>query len=90
MESGKNATVICSGFNTTCKIKCYNNACDELRVVYDIDSINCHFDIDCQHAFKSDVCPDGFDFATELTNFLSSLDRMICIINLYLVIFQCQ
>ena len=71
MESGKNTTVICSGTNTNCTISCYNNACNELRLIYDKnDCNNCQFHIDCRYAFNSDVCPDGLDFETELTDFL--------------------
>ena len=85
MESGKNTTVICSGFNTTCQIQCYNNACDELQLIYDTNNTNhnnnsknninycnnCRFVVTCLFAFKSDLCPDSLDFKTELIDFLS-------------------
>ena len=81
MESGKNTTIICSGSDTTCQIQCYNNACDELRLIYDTDNNNNNnnsnnsngnqFVVDCLNAFKSDACPDGFDFETQLIDFLS-------------------
>ena len=60
MESGKNTTVICSGFETTCKISCCYNECDEIRSISDTNnndshnnSNNNHFDIDCEYVFKS-------------------------------------
>ena len=74
MESGKNTTVICSGTNTNCTIYCLNNACDELQLIYDNNHCDkCQFVIACDYAFKSDVCPDGIDFETELIDALSSM-----------------
>ena len=60
--------MICSGTHTTCQISCYNNACDDLRLVYDTDSTNssnnnycnnCEFSIDCGYLSNITIISNG-------------------------------
>ena len=62
---GDGATVIC-GIDQTCFIECFDNACSDLKLLCE-GSINkdC-FNITCDFAQKSDLCPNGFEFESNL------------------------
>ena len=47
-------------YNSTCYVDCYNNACNNVYPICEIDD-NCTFIIDCTYAEKSAICPNGYE-----------------------------
>ena len=55
--SGYNTTITCYSTTHSYRIYCYGNGCNRLNLQF---ANNCSFEIDCNYAEYSSICPNGY------------------------------